>query len=528
MSFTHYKENMKKSIRVYEKGKYTEKEIIYIPVRYILAILITLIEIVLVIATVFLMAMYVPYFYIAIILTVVGVVISIIATNDNPDYKVPWLLFVICVPIVGFMCYFLFYQRKLSKKFIRRYKRIDESLNIDDRESHNRIKSEDKLISSQALELCKVSGSHLYQNTKIKYFKLGEEMHEVILKELKKAEKFIFLEYFIIEEGLFWNSILDILIEKTKKGIEVKLVYDDIGCMATLPGNYHKILKKYNIDAVPFSRLKGQADNEFNNRSHRKILVIDGMVAFTGGVNIADEYINEKEVYGHWKDTGIILKGQAVNELTKLFLMDYYINTKNDNYDFEKYYVDSRVENNSYIIPFGDGPKPIYEKNVAKIAIMNMLNQATDYVYITTPYLIIDNELMRTIENTALRGVDVKIIVPHIPDKKLVFEMTKSNYQILMKSNVKIYEYEPGFIHAKSYIADGKVAIIGTVNLDYRSLTHHFENGVWMYNDTSIKEMEKDFIETMDKSICINELKIKEKLINRFIRAILRIFSPLL
>lgn len=519
---------MKKEIKVYKRGKIVKKEILYIPFRYILAMLISIVEIAAVIGIVVLMAMYLPYFYVFILITVIVVVLTIIASNDNPDYKIPWLLFVICVPIIGFMVYFMFYERKLSKKFRKRFDRINESLNYDDSLNQSEISTYDKLISSQALELCKISGSHLYKNTNIEYFKIGEEMFLSILDELKKAEKFIFLEYFIIEEGLFWNKILEFLKEKAQSGVEVKVIYDDIGCMLTLPGNYYKKLAKYNIDCIPFSMLRGQANNEFNNRSHRKILVIDGKVAFTGGVNLADEYINHKEIYGHWKDTGVKLTGESVNELTKLFLTDYSVNIKEENIDFEKYYIDYKVESDSFVIPFGDGPRPIYDKNVGKTVIMNMLNHATDYVYITTPYLIIDNEVMKAIENTALRGVDVRIIVPHIPDKKLVFQMTISNCQVLMNAGVKIYEYKPGFIHSKLYIADDNVAMIGTINLDYRSLVHHFENGVWMYKDPSISKMKEDFTETMNKSIYMNEIKRKDKLFNRFIRAIVRIFSPLL
>ena len=520
---------MKKNIKVYEKGKYVEKEITYIPLRYIVAVLLTILEIVLIMAIVFLCAIYIPYFYIALLITEIVVVIGIIGSNENPDYKIPWLLFVIILPIVGFMLYFMFHKRKLPKRIIKRLEHCKHTLKFEDTNNFEILSTQDKLISSHAKELCSISDTHLYQNTKIKYYSLGEEMHEDILKELQKSEKFIFLEFFIIEEGKFWDSILNILIEKAKQGVDVKVVYDDIGCMATLPGNYYKKLKKFNILSVPFSKLKGQADGEFNNRSHRKILVIDGKVGFTGGVNIADEYINHRIVYGHWKDTAIKLEGSAVNELTKLFLTNYYLNIKDyENINFNQYFIDYKVENKSFVIPFGDGPNPIYEKQVGKTVIMNILNQAKDYVYITTPYLIIDNELMKTIENTALRGVDVRIILPHIPDKKLVFEMTKSNYTILMKSNVKIYEYLPGFIHAKSYISDDKVGMIGTINLDYRSLTYHFENGVWMYNDKVILDMKKDFLDTCDKSLLMNNQKIKDNLFTRVIRSIVRIFSPLL
>ena len=517
---------MKKKIKApNRKGEYVDRYIQYIPARYIFAILITILEIIMVIGIVFLCAIYIPYFYIALYVTVIGIVISIIVSNDNPDYKIPWLLCVICIPIIGFMLYFLFYKRKLTKKLIKKLNAVNESLEKDNEKELNNIN--DKLIKSQAKELINIANTHIYQNTKLEYYKIGEEMHTSILNELKKAKKFILLEYFIIEEGIFWNSILDILVEKVKSGVEVRVIYDDIGCIATLPGNYCKTLINKGIKAVSFAKLKGQADSEFNNRNHRKILVIDGKVGFSGGVNIADEYINEKEVYGHWKDTGIKLEGRAVNELTKLFLIDYSINSKEE-INFNNYYIDYSVESNSFIIPFGDGPRPIFEKNVGKIVIMNLLNQAKDYVYITTPYLIIDNELMRTIENTSLRGVDVRIIVPHIPDKKIVFEMTKSNYQTLIKSGVKIYEYEPGFIHSKLYLSDDTVGMIGTINLDYRSLTHHFENGVWIYNDRAILDMKEDFINTMNSSIYMNDEKIKNNIFSKLIRIIVRVFSPLL
>jgi len=521
---------MKKKIKVYEKNKYVEKEVNYIPFRYIIAMLVTIFEIISIIAVMVFLAIYVPYFYVAIIATVVGVVIQIIGSNENPDYKVPWLLFVITLPIVGLMLYFIFHQRKLPKKYFKRLNKLNNSLNYDDHKELEELKKDNELIYSQIEQLKKISGTHLYRDNNITYFSLGEEMHKSILEEVEKATKFIFLEYFIIEEGVFWNSILDVLKRKTSKGVEVKVVYDDIGCMNTLPGNYFKQLKEHGIEAVLFSKLKGQADGEFNNRSHRKILVIDGKVGFTGGVNIADEYINVKEVYGKWKDTGIKIEGPAVDELTKMFLSDYHINIKkNNDLDLMSYYGKYDMKgNNSYVVPFGDGPNPIYERQVGKTVIMNILNQATNYVYITTPYLIIDNELMRCLENTALRGIDVRIIVPHIPDKKIVFEMTKSNYEILIKSGVKIYEYTPGFIHSKMYISDDVLAMIGTINLDYRSLTHHFENGVLIYKDKCIESMKKDFIETMNESEYIKKELGKDNLIKRFIKSIVRIFSPLL
>ena len=340
---------MKKKITVYEKGKKTVKNVNIIPFRYILAVIISVLEIASIIGIVVLLAIYVPYFYTLVIATIVLLVIGIIGSPDNPDYKIPWILVVILLPIIGMMLYFIFNERRLPKKFLKKYHKHYNSLELSDDENHKKLKEEDKLIASYALELCKISKSHLYKNTELSYFKLGEEMFESILIDLQNAKDFIFLEYFIIEEGLFWNSILNILKEKAQNGVEVKVVYDDIGCMNTLKGNYYKTLKKFDIDCVLFSKLKAAADGEFNNRSHRKMLIIDGKIAYTGGVNIADEYINKERRFGHWKDTGIKLVGEAVKEYTRLFLVDYYINVKKDvDLDYSKYYGNFGTKNESY------------------------------------------------------------------------------------------------------------------------------------------------------------------------------------
>ena len=517
---------MKKTIQIYDRGKKVDKVINYIPVRYIFAIILTILETVLCVALTVGFTIYIPYFYIAAMLTHVVVIISIICSNDNPDYKVPWLLFVMLLPVIGFMLYFLFYTRKLNEKYIKRINHVSNSLDYDDSDNFKLI--EDELVKSEAKILTKIANTHLYHNTKLKYFSIGEDFMESLLLDLKNAKEFIFFEFFIVEEGVFWNSILNILKEKASAGLTIKVTWDDIGCMSTLPGNYSKILKNYGIDAVPYSRLKGQADNEFNNRNHRKILVIDGIIGYTGGINIADEYINKIVRFGHWKDMGIRLEGDSVNELTKLFLTDFYTNKKDVEDNLKRYYKNYNLLTDGFIIPFGDGPKPIYNDNVGKIVIMNMLNHAKKYVYITSPYLVIDSELTNTIKNTALRGVNVKIILPHIPDKKLVFDMARSAYDLLMKSGVEIYEYEPGFVHGKLYISDDKIGMIGTINLDYRSLTHHFENGVWIYNDNVIIDMKNDYINTLKKCIFMNDEKLKVNIFKKIIRSIVKIFSPLL
>ncbi len=522
---------MKKNIKIYEKGKLVDKEINYIPTRYIIAILITILEVLSIIGVVIALAIFVPYFYAALVVTQIGVIVAIMVSNNNPDYKLVWLFVVVMIPLGGLMIYLIFYKRKLPKKSVKRLEGVQKSYLYNDDINFNELYQQDDLILTQAKSLCKTAYSHLYKNSKIEYFSIGQQMHKSILEEIKKAEKFIFLEYFIIEDGEFWNSILEILKEKAQNGVEVKVIYDDIGCMGTLPGNYFKTLtKKYNIQTIIFSKLKGQASGEFNNRSHRKILVVDGKVGFTGGINIADEYINKVTKFGYWKDSGIKLEGEAVNELTKLFFMDYSLNSKKElNIDFSKYYVvSSTINTYNYVIPFGDAPRPLNDFSVSKMAIMNLLNQAKKYVYITTPYVIVDNELMRAIENTAIRGVDVRIIIPHIPDKKIVYGMTKSVCHQLAKSGVKIYEYTPGFIHAKLYIADDKCAIIGTMNLDYRSLAHNFENGVWIYNDKVILDMKQDFIDTMNQSEQTSNDKPKRRLMSKFVYILVKIFSPLL
>ena len=520
---------MKRKYRYFDGKKEVEREYSYIPVRYILAVMITLLEILAVIGIVTALCYYVPYFYLAAFATEIFCVIRIIASDDNPDYKAPWLLVVLVIPIAGFMLYFMFYSRTLQKRFIKRLNEMkSHTYKKDDGKLFHTLREENQAAAAQAQMLMGIADTHLFTNTKQKYFPLGEDMHRHLLEDLKTAEKFIYMEYFIIEEGKFWNSILDILREKTASGVEVKVLYDDIGCMATLPGDYHKTLKSYGIEATPFSRLKGNADSEFNNRSHRKITVIDGKIGYTGGINIADEYINEIVKYGHWKDTGVRLEGEAVWELTKLFLVDFGINVKRVPKIRGDLYPTVSVKENGYMIPFGDGPHPIYERRVGKSVIQNMLAVATRYAWMTTPYLIIDNDLCTELENAALRGVDVRIIVPHIPDKKLVFGMTQSFYHRLMTAGVKIYEYEPGFIHAKSYLADDDYAMIGTINLDYRSLVHHFENGVWMYRCASNADLKADLEDTLNKSILVTKDMLKTNLLQRFIRAVVRIFAPMM
>ena len=511
-------------------GKEIETTYTHIPFRYILAMLITVLEIVAIIGIVVLLCYYVPYFYISAILTQIACIILIISSDDNPDYKAPWLLCVMVLPIAGFMLYFMFYSRNINKKYVKRFKNAAEyETPTDPTSAEAKLSIYNPRASGQARLISNSGGGKLYYNSSAEYLNSGEALFDRLIADLRAAEHFIFMEYFIIEDGVFWGSILDVLRQKAADGVEVRIVYDDIGCMNTLPGNYFKTLRGYGIKAVSFSMLKGQADGEFNNRSHRKITVIDGKIGYTGGINLADEYINKKKRFGHWKDTAIRITGDAVNELTKLFLTDYYINSKEKDILFGDFFVNTEAvqERDSYILPFGDGPKPLYKRRVSHLAIRTLISDAREYVYITTPYLIIDNDLCATIEAAALRGVSVHIILPHVPDKRIVFEITRSFYNRLIDAGVHIYEYTPGFIHSKLYIADGDTAIIGTMNLDYRSLVHHYENGVWLHGCECIGAMVKDYRETMLACQKIVEAK-KPNPFLRLIRAVGRIFAPLM
>lgn len=513
----------------FKMGKRTvESEYSYIPFRYIMALLIMAFEVVSVVAIVLALCYFVPYFYLAAWLTEIFCVLKIISSDNNPEYKIPWLLVVLLLPVAGFMLYFMFYSRKLPKKLIKRLKLLrDKDYSYDDSCLLSDLANEDKHAMTQALQLKNIADAHIFDGGREEYFPLGKDKHKRLLEDLKSAERFIFMEYFIVEEGEFWNSILDILKEKAKAGVEVRVVYDDVGCMMTLPGNYYDVLAKYGIKAVPFSPLRGNADGEFNNRSHRKIAVIDGKVGYTGGINLADEYIGAVKKFGFWKDVAIRIEGRAVWELTRLFLTDYGISARDFPEDIHYYYPENETRGKGYIIPFGDGPHPMYDVRVGKSVIMSMLDSATDYFYITSPYLIIDHSLCEHIEMAARRGVDVRIIVPHIPDRKIVFELTQSFYPRLIRAGVRIYEYEPGFIHAKTYLADDKAAMIGTINLDYRSLVHHFECGAWMYGTEIIEDIRRDIDKTLEKCIEIRMEDTEVGLPRQLLRQVLRAFATL-
>ena len=500
--------------------------------KYGFSIIIMLLELFLVFAAFFYFNQLVPNWLSALVIVslYIGTILAIVNRNMPPESKVTWILFAV-VPVFGFLLYLMIGERRLSKKEIQQLEKMDSMKFREDNSYDLRVQLKQENKSAFGIVKSLLSMDHnadVYDGTASQYFPLGEEMFEAMLDDLRSAKKFIFLEFYIIDPGLMWNRILEILVDKVQQGVEVKLLYDDIGCMATLSGDYTKRLRKMGIDAHKFNKVIPRMTVAYNNRDHRKILVVDGQVGYTGGINLADEYINHIVRFGHWKDGGVRLEGSAVKALTRLFLMNWYIN-RGEITDFDRYHFDSqRVEGKGLYIPYGSGPKPIYKEQVGKAVYQNIINQAIDYVYITTPYLIIDYDLTEDIKNAAMRGVDVRIVTPFIPDKKLIQIVTRGAYPDLLEAGVKIYEYTPGFIHGKNVISDDELAVVGTINFDYRSLVHHYENAVLMYQTESIADIKQDFEDLFDVSKEISLETLQNSWYQRLLKEIMQLFAPLL
>ena len=369
----------------------------------------------------------------------------------------------------------------------------------------------------------------VYDKTQVTYFPLGEKKFEAMLRELEKAEKYIFMEYFIVEEGYMWGRILDVLTRKVEEGVEVRVMYDGMCEMSTLPADYYKLLEAQGIHARAFSPIVPVVSSHYNYRDHRKILVIDGKVAFNGGVNLADEYINRIERFGHWKDTAVMLKGPAARSFALMFLQMWNLK-RGPEADYEKWLSlpsCEMEEAKGYVMPYCDCPLDEYKAGEA--VYMDILNRATDYVHIMSPYLILDGELETALCFAAQRGVDIKLILPGIPDKKVAYALAKTHYSSLLASGVKIYEYTPGFVHAKVFVSDDVKAVVGTINLDYRSLYHHFECATYLYRTDCITEIEKDYQETLAKCRQVTAESIKkEKFSYKLIGGLAKMISPLM
>lgn len=474
---------------------------------------------------------YFPYIYGVFTILTAILVIYILNKNENPSFKLAWIVLFVVSPVFGALFY-LFVKFQVESKLInyKLLKIIGETQQYlsQDKEVIAELEEVDMQVANLAKYMINIGGYPIYKNTDIAYLSLGEEKFKEMKEQIKKAQKFIFMEYFIVEESYMWNSILELLEEKVKEGVEVRFMYDGMCSLSLLPYDYPKTLEKKGIKCKMFSPLRPVLSTAQNNRDHRKILVIDGKVAFNGGINLGDEYINRIEKYGHWKDTAIMLTGDAVKSFTLMFLQMWNINEKNHD-NFEKYISIEKEEQDTigYVMPYGDSP--LDNENVGENVYLDILATAKKYVHIMTPYLIIDNEMMTALTYAAKRGIDVKLILPSIPDKKSAFMLARTYYPELIQAGVKIYEYTPGFVHAKVFSSDDEKAVVGTINLDFRSLYLHFECATFFYRNNTVKAVENDFQNTLSacKLITMEDYK-KLNIFYKIGGGILKLVAPLM
>ena len=439
-----------------------------------------------------------------------------------------WIVLIAMYPIFGVIIYLTLNYNKQRAPIIKRIKKtykLAEKYYIQD---ENVLKEIEKENHSQIKYLINTAKFPATIHNKVKYFSLGDDAYETLLKELNKAKNYIFIEYYVIGSGEKWDGILNILKEKARQGLDVRIIYDDFGRMKYLPDYYKEELELYDIKCVVFNKLHPLSTLIMNNRDHRKIIVIDGNTAFSGGINLADEYFNVYEVYGHWKDNAFMLKGEAVWNYTVMFLTMWNSYCKDDkDFNVFKYqFTKDKPKKDGYIIPYTDSP--LDKELVGENVYMNMINQSKKYLYITTPYLIIDKEMENALILAAKRGVDVRIIVPGIPDKKLVYTVTKSYFLSLIEGGVQIYTYKPGFIHSKIFVCDDKISTVGTVNMDFRSFYHHFECGMFMQDNSTIKDIKKDVTDTIEKCHKVTKKEATPNILKSFWQSLLRLIAPLL
>ena len=459
-------------------------------------------------------------------------VIYIIWRPNNPAVKLAWVIPILIFPLFGGVLYLCFghvaVPRKLRDSMERTDKLVRKSL-VQEEKVRQALWEEEQTVANQSSYIYDYAMAPVWDGTDSVYFPDGLPYWKSLLADLETAEHFIFLEYFILGEGEMWNAVLSILESKAKEGVEVRLMYDDVGSVFLLPKDYDRTLEKRGIKCVAFNRLVPLMSLVLNNRDHRKIVVIDGKIGYTGGINMADEYINYKHPYGeHWKDAGIRIEGKAVWNFTVMFLQMWNMSRYTEE-DYTRYYYSfpEKPAGMGYVQPYMD--TPFDDEILGENVYLNMIGYAKRYVYIYTPYLVTDNEMVTALKLAAKRGVDVRIVTPGVPDKKYVYWLTQSNYQNLIEAGVKIYQYTPGFLHAKCVLVDDETAAIGTINFDYRSFYHHFECGVFLYRARAVEELKKDMLETFNVSEEITLAWCKEKFVKtNIIGPLLKLLSPLM
>ncbi len=475
------------------------------------------------------------YNFVTVIINVLSIlaVLWLVSRDMNPAYKLAWTILILAVPIAGAVIYLLFGKSWLGTRLEGRLNQAEEQAKgclKEDPEAREALREISSSALCQSDYIWKNAGYPVFSHTQTRYFCSGEDFFPFFLEELEKAEHFIFMEYFIIDDGEMWQSVLKILEKKVKLGLDVRLIYDDWGCASKMPQTFEWQLKSLGIRCEVFNPLIPVAEIVLNNRDHRKITVIDGHTAFTGGINLADEYINRIERFGYWKDTAVMLHGEGVWSFTMMFLK-MWSTLARENVAYDRYtphrWHEEPFEGSGFVQPYCD--TPLDHETVGENVYLNIISRAEKYVYIFTPYLIIDNETQTALVLAAKSGIDIRIVTPGIPDKKAVFLLTQSYYEALIRGGVRIYEYTPGFIHAKSFVCDDRIATVGSINLDYRSLYLHFECGVWMYDTDAVMEVKKDAETVFQESreITVEDCE-KRNLAQRFGQSILRLFAPLL
>lgn len=463
----------------------------------------------------------------------ISVALHVIWTKGKEAYKITWILQVLIFPVYGTLFYIMFNRQTQTRKFQRKLEGITEThlpFNLREEKTLHDGKEHFPNYGKLMHYLDHAGNYPVYNDTEVDFHPVGEDFFEAMLEEMKKAEKYIFFEFFIVAEGLMWNKMLEIMEAKAKDGVEVRVMYDDIGSFFKLTKDMRKILETKGIKCRVYNPFHPIITSSQNNRDHRKILSIDGKVAFTGGINISDEYINEVERFGHWKDNGIKLRGKGAWGLTLIFLelwhsIDEEYNQK-DTHSLQPDFEIPAKKVNGLVQPFGDSPTDT--KNFGEHVLVKLIHSAREYVYIYTPYLILDENLETALILAAESGIDVRIITPKQWDKYLVHVTTRSYYNELVDAGVKVYEYTPGFMHAKTMLIDGKAAVVGTINFDYRSLYLHFENAVVLYGNDALKDIKKDMEETIKVSEKMTKEDLSYSLPVRIFKSILRLFAPLM
>ena len=499
--------------------------------RYTISAVIILADVALLLYLILTLSAYSVIFLVEVLVVNLLMIIAVMNADYNPEYRVSWIVAIVLLPVLGALIYALFHGRGMGERERRRAIDAMERLNGLDTvgEGSEKIREKSLCAAGRAHAILALDPTAAVYSGDSTYYSSGEELYSAMLEALSGAERFIFLEYFIIEGGVMWRGILDILKEKAAAGVEVRVMFDDIGCMKKLPHDYERTLASYGILATRFSPATPRVSAVHNNRDHRKICVVDGRVAFTGGVNIADEYINARERFGHWRDGGVRVVGNAATGFTKLFLSAWAMGSRQAE-KYDKYIVECKetFTDGGFYIPFGSGPAPLYPKKVGERIITDIINGAERYVYITTPYLVIGYDMQYALIAAAERGVDVRIITPAVADKKTVKIMTKSAYAALIEAGVRIFEYTPGFIHEKLIVSDDAYATVSTVNLDYRSLVHHFEDGLWMWNTPTVIAAREGFFAALSKSRGIDAEGARLGFFEWVIKCAMKIFAPLL